>query len=455
MNPPHEIWINEIESRLSKDLNGANMLCDKFIADMPTWPYAYLLKAHIGYTICPQENQDKWLAILDVGIFHAFQTEAYSELGGLFNEKGIIYKSELRMVDAINSFYLSLQYLTPSQSKLRSMIHFNLATTLLSIGQYERGWQEYGWLFIDRDTYNRGFKQPYWRGYMAKDKTILVHNEQAFGDLIFFFRYIRFLKPYFKKIILEIPDRLMKFMTTSNLLLLDGTNDNEPDPQFEIFQRVDGPNPNIQFDVHADYAQLPGHFHTMLDTIPKPIPYFKADLELVEKWGKYLKLKYPEPHIKIAINWCGKPTNDHEHLRKIPLEKFLSLLPSDTEVDTNTKKIKLYSIQKFYGLDQLKSGYPVIDLGPLLDRNEAFTDTAALMSHMDIVITSDTSIAHVAGSLGYRVWVLLPYNAEWRWLLDRSDSPWYGSNMRLFRQPQPYDWDTVFKQVKEEINKIF
>lgn len=448
MNPPREIWINEVEGKLSVNIKEADALCDKFLTDMPTCPYAYLLKAHIQYTMFPIGNTDYLLNLIDIGIFHAFQTEAYSELSGLFNEKGIIYKSNLNMLEAINHFYLSIQYLTPAQSKSRSMIHFNLATTLLSLGYYDRGWKEYTWLFIDRDTYNRGFKQPYWRGQPLPNGTLFVHNEQAFGDLLFFFRYIRFLKPYFNKIILEIPDRLVKFVSTSNLLL---DHDGNPDTQFQIFTRVDGPNPKIDFDVHADFAQLPGHFQTRLETIPTPIPYFKADLELSQKWGKFLEKKYPGNNIKIAINWCGKPTNDHEHLRKIPLEKFLSLLSNN---DNRAKKVELFSIQKFYGLDQLKKSYPIADIGPLLDRTEAFVDTSAFMEHMDIVITSDTSIAHVAGSLGFPVWVLLPYNAEWRWLLNRSDSPWYGGNMKLFRQPKPYDWDAVFIQVNEALEAL-
>jgi hypothetical protein len=185
---------------------------------------------------------------------------------------------------------------------------------------------------------------------------------------------------------------------------------------------------------------------TTLATIPANVPYLAANAELTSHWRRDLSSL---PGLKIGINWCGNPKGPLERFRSIALVHFeaLACLPG----------VHLISLQKGYGTEQLRDlagRFPVIDLGNMLaEAAGAFMDTAAVMKNLDLVITSDTSIAHLAGALGVAVWVGLPFAPEWRWLLDRQDSPWYPT-MRLFRQTRRGDWQDVFQRMAAEVKKL-
>jgi hypothetical protein len=187
------------------------------------------------------------------------------------------------------------------------------------------------------------------------------------------------------------------------------------------------------FDFHAPLLSLPGIFHTSLETIPAVVPYLFADLGLVERWRAELA---PVAGFKIGIFWRGTTTDP---ARIIPLGCFESLagLPG----------VRLVSLQKGPGVEQLQDlagRFPIAEVGSRLDD---FMDTAAVLKNLDLVIACDTAVAHLAGAVGAAVWVALPFAADWRWLLDRSDSPWYPA-MRLFRQKRPGGWAGVFEQIK-------
>jgi hypothetical protein len=152
--------------------------------------------------------------------------------------------------------------------------------------------------------------------------------------------------------------------------------------------------------------------------------------------------------LKVGIAWQGNPGYAADSQRSMPLEHFVPL--------SNCPGVRLYSLQKYHGCDQLAllaERLPIVDLGPSLDLDAAFVDTAAVMVTLDLVITSDSAMAHLAGALGVKVWVALPYVPDWRWLLDLDDSPWYPT-MRLFRQSQPGDWPGVFERIAHELNKL-
>jgi hypothetical protein len=200
------------------------------------------------------------------------------------------------------------------------------------------------------------------------------------------------------------------------------------------------------FAVQAPLLSLPGTLGTTLATIPATIPYLFAPPELVDHWRRELATLRA---FKIGIAWQGNPDFGDDHYRSIPLAQFAPL--------SRLVGVQLISLQKGPGTEQLArvvESFPVVDLGSKLDETSgAFMDTAAVMKSLDLVISSDTAIAHLAGGLGVPVWVALSRVPEWRFLLDRDDSPWYPT-MRLFRQTQWRDWPGVFHRMTKELEKV-
>ena len=196
------------------------------------------------------------------------------------------------------------------------------------------------------------------------------------------------------------------------------------------------PGEPASFDLHVPMASLPFMFATTLTTIPGGVPYLHAKTALVAEWRARLA-EYPG--FRVGIAWQGSPSYREDRYRSIPLERFSGL--------ADVQGVTLVSLQKGPGSEQLTAGtrrFEIVDLGSDVDRTSGpFLDTAAIMQNLDLVITSDTSIAHLAGALGVPVWVALGASPDWRWLTDRDDSPWYPT-MRLFRQTVWGRWDDVF-----------
>ncbi|MBW8885495.1 MAG: hypothetical protein JF612_12140, partial [Planctomycetia bacterium] len=203
------------------------------------------------------------------------------------------------------------------------------------------------------------------------------------------------------------------------------------------------------FDFHLPLLSVPRVLNTSLATIPAAVPYLFADAQLVDDWKHRLSNTSPQPPapspvLRIGINWHGRAGHVQAERRDIPLRCFTTLaaLPD----------VHLFSLQKD-GSQELASpaGKAIVDFGDKIDaKHGAFRDTAAIMMNLDLVITSDTSIAHLAGALGVPVWLPLPYVPDWRWLTQRSDSPWYPT-MRLFRQRKAGDWEGVFSEIRAEL----
>jgi len=182
---------------------------------------------------------------------------------------------------------------------------------------------------------------------------------------------------------------------------------------------------------------------TTLTTIPAEVPYLVADRSRIEHWRDRLAVV---SGFKVGIFWQGNPGNNSDRRRSAPLAQFAPLAA--------IRRVRLVSLQKGPGVDQLEGlDFDVIDLGSKLDEEGAFVDTAAVMQSLDLIISVDSAVAHLAGALGVPVWVALPFSPDWRWLLERDDSPWYPS-MRLFRQPQPGQWPAVFERIAEETRKL-
>jgi tetratricopeptide (TPR) repeat protein len=301
--------------------------------------------------------------------------------------------------------------------------HWNKGLTCLSLGDFAHGWQGYEWRWKrDSELKPRDFTQPQWRGEDLHGRTILLHAEQGFGDTIQFIRYLPMVIGKGGKVVLEIPDDLKPLIGR-----VDGVT--------AVVRRGD---PLPYFDVHCPLMSLPLAFGTTLDTILAPVSYLHAPAERADQWRARLAgTKSP----RVGLVWSGKPTYKNDHNRSIPLTLLAPLL--------QTPGVTFVSLQKDYrDADRAALGaLPLLRLdGALAD----FADTAGAIAALDLVVAVDTAVAHLAGAMGKPLWLLLPAIGDWRWLIGRTDSPWY-PNARLFRQPQIGDWPGAVADVRREL----
>lgn len=346
-----------------------------------------------------------------------------SDYAEAYNNLGICYLHLHQLKDAIASYDRALA-LKPEYAEA----HLNRALALLAGGHWEEGWREYEWRRRGKDAGPRTFTQPAWDGSSPAGRTILLHTEQGLGDTFQFMRYAVLIQKRGGRVILECPASLK--------VLLRGCAG--------VDQLVAHTEPLPPFDMYAPLASLPRLFNTTLTTVPAPVPYLTAPEERRRRWATELR---GIRGFKVGINWQGNPRYRGDRHRSVALAHFAPLV--------ELRGVQLLSLQKGTGQEQLaalKGCLPILDLGSRLDQESAFLDTAAVLLGLDLLVTSDTAVAHLAGALGVPVWVVLPHTPDWRWLREREDSPWYPT-MRLFRQPRRGDWETVFARVAEEICK--
>jgi len=299
--------------------------------------------------------------------------------------------------------------------------HFHEALCRLMIGDFDRGWEKYEWRWETEHQRHakRGFTQPLWLGQEEiAGKTILLHAEQGLGDTIQFCRYVPLVVARGARVVLEVQKSLQELMSS-----LDGVA--------HIISRGD---PLPDFDLQCPLLSLPLAFRTRLETIPSAVPYLRASPQASSNWERRLG---PTDRPRIGLVWSGNPTNPRDHIRSIGFNSFLSLL------DINTTFISLQKDVRAADAMVLNGRRDLLHFG---DELRNFSDTAALISNLDLVITVDTSVAHLAGALAKPVWVLLSFLGDWRWLCDREDSPWYPT-ARLFRQGATRAWDNVIARV--------
>jgi tetratricopeptide (TPR) repeat protein len=300
---------------------------------------------------------------------------------------------------------------------------WNLALTHLALGDFARGWAGYEWRWRNGDLAPRALPAPLWTGGALAGKTLLVHAEQGLGDTLHFVRYLPLLAREGARVLLEAQRPLLPLLAS-----LEG-----------IAALVAAGDPLPAFDLQVPLLSLPGAFATTLDTIPRDIPYLSAPPERVALWREALA-SLPQP--RIGLVWAGSPGNRNDRQRSLALRHLAPLL--------GLPGASIVSLQKELrdGDAALLQRHPNLTL--LGDRLQDFADTAAVMSALDLVVSVDTACAHLAGALARPLFLLLPFSAEWRWLRDREDSPWYPS-ARLFRQPAPGDWGAVAARVAKEI----
>ncbi len=373
----------------------------------------------------------------------ANNVECLNNIGAVYHQQGktqlaiSYYQQALNLnpnfVDAINNLghafvdlgqfqeALSCHYRALELQPENSTAHLEYALTLLLFGDLRRGFAEYEWRWRTSQLQPREFVQPVWDGSSLEGKTILLHVEQGFGDSIQFIRYAPILCNQGAKVIVACyPELVRLFATVAGIEYLLVSFEHLP-----------------AFDVQAPLMSLPRILDTTLETIPANIPYLTPPAECNFALSSEVKMK-------VGIVWAGNPKRPKDQQRSCSLSDFIQFL--------DVPGIAFYSLQKNLSEDDrtLLNQHLVPDLSPHLND---FADTASAISQLDLVISVDTSVAHLAGALGKPVWVLLSFAPDWRWLLDRDDNPWYPT-ARLFRQSQPGNWQELFDEVKATLSLL-
>ena len=297
----------------------------------------------------------------------------------------------------------------------------NRAQLRLLHGDFERGWPEYEWRLRVPGHAIAPTAAPRWDGGAVGGRTILLRTEQGLGDTVQLVRFAPVLAARGARVVVETQSSIERIVRTC------------PGIAAVVPRGV----PLPPHDLETPIASVPFRLGLTFDFIPGTVPYLAADPALAADAERRIRR---DGAFTVGIAWQGNPVFPQDCHRSLPLRHFapLAAIPG----------VRLFSLQKGFGAEQLAAApFPVEDLGAVLDTaGGAFTDTAAAMMALDLVVVSDSAVAHVAGALGRPVWVVLPLAPDWRWLLDREDTPWYPT-MRLFRQQRLGEWDEVFERI--------
>ena len=306
--------------------------------------------------------------------------------------------------------------------------HWNRALLRLLRGEFEAGWAEYEWRWKTGGLNfpDRGFAQPLWLGREPlAGRTILLHAEQGLGDTIQFCRYVPLVRERGARVILEVQPPLLRLLAH-----LDGAA--------QIIARGSALPP---FDCHCPLLSLPLAFQTRIETIPASPTSLRIDAGALAAWSRLLG---PAARPRVGIVWSGSTEHSNDRNRSLALSRLLEYLPGEFGYVSLQKELR-------------EADRAVLDAHPAIRHFGAqlsdFTDTAALCGLMDVVVSVDTSVAHLSAALGRPTWVLLPFSPDWRWLLARDDSPWYPA-MRLYRQERLGNWDGALRRVGAELRRL-
>jgi len=332
------------------------------------------------------------------------------------NNLGTVLQNEGHLAEALACYDRAVA-LRPDYANAR----YNRARTWLSMGDFERGWAEYEWRWQRAEFLRPPRVAPEWNGEPLAGRRLLISAEQGLGDTLQFVRYARQFAAH-EQVFVEVAPPLIPLLSQSGFGNLIGEGGALPPVDFQI-----------------SMLSLPRVRGTTLATIPCDVPYLAGDASRIHAWRTRLA---GLSGLKVGIHWHGNPRSPLEPWRSPPLAEFAPL--------ASIGDVRLVSLQKGHGTEQIAHVAPrfaVHELGANFDTSGgAFMDTAAVIAAVDLVITSDSAVAHLAGAMGAPVWVLLPVSADWRWLRDRADSPWYPT-MRLYRQTKLGQWRDVFDRV--------
>ncbi|WP_031482108.1 tetratricopeptide repeat protein [Maridesulfovibrio frigidus] len=339
------------------------------------------------------------------------------------------FKIDKEFIDAYYNLALVLQDMGKLDESIKNFdfclkakpgdarINWDKALALLAKGDFINGFEGYEYRWQRGELRERHFKQPLWDGSPLNGKRILLYSEQGFGDTLHLCRYVSEVAKAGGKVIFECQTELVS--------LLKGLNG--------LDKIVSSGDKLPEFDVQASLLSLPLIFKHEISTVPSACPYITPPAD-----SGFPVHVPPGTKYKVGIVWAGKATHKNDHNRSVSVENFF--------VFSRIPGVMLYSLQKggpSIQRDEFACGFLVRDLAAGCSD---FADTAKVMKQLDLIITVDTSVAHLAGALGIPVFVALPYNPDWRWMRERPDSPWYPS-MTLFRQQEPGNWDHVFNEM--------
>lgn len=368
--------------------------------------------------------------------------EAHDTLGATLAERGRLTEAaacyrraialrpnEARLHDNLGTVLKAQGLLDAAVISFRSAVgrlpdfanaHHNLGMALLARGDMAEGWREYEWRWRTEPLVEarRRFTQPQWRGEPAAGRTLLIHAEQGFGDTIQFCRYARLAAEQGLRVIMQVPQPLRRLLTG-----LEGVD-----------QVVADGEVRPPFDLHCPMLSLPLALGTTLATIPSV--RLRADPMLVLAWGQRFDA-VGRQGMRVGLTWAGNPAMSRDGERSLAPEHLAPLL--------DLPEIHFVSLQKDAAAHRLPLTGPMPAVGD-------FADTAGLIANLDLVIAVDTAVAHVAASLGKPVWLLDRFDPDWRWLVGRRSSPWYPT-LRLYRQPQAGDWNSVLTEVLQDLRR--
>lgn len=315
---------------------------------------------------------------------------------------------------------------------------FSRSTLYLTMGDLEKGFEAYEWRWKAYNENPRRFNLPMWEGQDLTDQTLLVHAEQGLGDTIQFVRYLKILKAQFPTltIVFESQNQLVPILKQQPYI--DRVLSRNEQPPFAHYQ--------------IPLMSIPRIVKTTLETIPAQTPYLQHDQTLTQEW----KEKLADDHnLKVGICWQGNAQYKSVSLRRAVIAKSIAL--SLFGPLTDIKGVTLYSLQQINGEDQITDcpfKDKIVTFDASFDQQHGrFMDTAAVMQNLDLVITVDTGTAHLAGALNTPTWIMLSFPADWRWLRNRTDSPWY-STVRLFQQTKTGEWEPVIKKIAKELKTL-
>jgi Tfp pilus assembly protein PilF len=326
---------------------------------------------------------------------------------------GAVFEHQARYDEALQCFESAIA-LQPNYPKARAA----RAGIWLRRGDYPRGWDEYEWRWKVEKFPGRPPRPgpPIWDGSPLAGRSILLFAEQGLGDTIQFIRYAPMVAQRGGRVIVEAPEPLVRLLRT-----VEGVSE------------VVTPDQHPHYDVQLPILSLPRVMRTRVESIPNQVPYLSAPPDVAQKW----KHKITEPGMKIGLCWAGGRSQTHRSIPAALIAKMIENLSTPR---------RFYSLQKehFPG----ESAPPgVVDLMPNVTD---FADTAALIAHMDLIISIDTSVAHLAGAMAKKTWLILARHCDWRWFDDRDDSPWY-LTLNLFRQERIGDWEPVVQRIRQEL----
>jgi tetratricopeptide (TPR) repeat protein len=340
---------------------------------------------------------------------------------------GIALEDLARPRDALGmySHALALRPDFPEAHMSNGMVH-------LLLGDFLTGWNEYEWRKkCPHVPMQRNISQPQWTGGDLQGKTILLHWEQGLGDTIHFIRYAPLLAERGANVILKCQPQLINLLNRVDGIASVAAKEQLLPP----------------FDLQCPLLSLPIAFGTTLETIPAQIPYISAPPDRVATWRE--RIGPPDGRLRIGLSWAGQPKHRNDRRRSMRLDQFSPL--------AEIKSARFFSLQKNAAPAHPIAPHPIapppgIDFIDCTADLDDFAETASLIANLDLVICVDTSVAHLAGAMGKPVYLLLPFVPDWRWMLNRIDSPWYPT-MKLFRQPAMGDWDTVIANLTRALSQ--